>query len=157
MFSFFSDNTDEPFVFLATASPQTVQEDSTGEAVRWGTGTEHNVTAELSHIYAFKLLLHPVNVCSPLQETLSVQNAHAYCLRRQIWSFSSTRTVSDFILYLLLIWTGLYKLFLIVCLIFCTRLAHLWEHSNIFKYLQYLSCEKCTPVKRKCIILYSSS
>lgn len=38
----------------------------------------------LSHIYAFKLHLHPANVCSPLQETLSVQNTHAYCLRRQI-------------------------------------------------------------------------
>lgn len=38
----------------------------------------------LSHIYALKLHLHPANVCSPLQETLSVQNTHAYCLRRQI-------------------------------------------------------------------------
>lgn len=58
----------------------------------------------LSHIYAFKLHLHPANVCSPLQETLSVQNTHAYCLSRQIWSLSSTRTVPDFICNLLLIW-----------------------------------------------------
>ncbi|XP_073724429.1 uncharacterized protein [Misgurnus anguillicaudatus] len=31
-----------------------------------------------------KLLLHPVNTFSPQQEILYVQNAHAFCLRRQI-------------------------------------------------------------------------
>ena len=47
-------------------------------------------------------------------------------------------------LYLLLIWTRLYKLFLIVYLLICTRLAHQWEHGNMFKYLQHhtLMC-KC--------------
>ena len=38
------------FCFLATASLQTAQEDSTGGAVCWGRGTEHSVTAEL-HVH----------------------------------------------------------------------------------------------------------
>lgn len=39
-----------------------------------------------SHIYVSRPLL---------QETQSVQNGHAYCLRRQTWYSSSTRTVFD--------------------------------------------------------------
>lgn len=51
MFSLFSDNTDEPFVCLATASLQTVQKDSTGGAVRWGRGTKRSVTADSAELH----------------------------------------------------------------------------------------------------------
>lgn len=57
----------------------------------------HLTVQEGDKVFLSNIPLHPVNVCSPLQETLTVQNTHTYCLRRQIRSFSLTRTVPDFI------------------------------------------------------------
>lgn len=102
----------------------------------------------LFHIYACKRHLLPVNVCSPLQETPSVQNHHAYWLRRPIWSFFSTKTVSSFFTVAAdnpdrvdASWS------LLFVLMFCTRLVHQWEHSYMFKYLlQHQTLRMCGNV-----------